>query len=74
MIRRLQVQKKSPYKWLKIEIRSPAYPFTPASLDAVKQVCGILTANYVVDTGPMTGLHVHIGRGSHGFEDQHLRI
>lgn len=61
------------YRWLKIELISPVLPLTQESIDQVQLVCDTIQSNYCIYTGSSTGLHVHVGRGKLGFEDQHIR-
>lgn len=56
--------KDSPYRWLPMEITSPALPFTPASIKAISDVCSLLTQTFITETNLSTGLHVHISAGT----------
>ncbi|KAJ5033379.1 uncharacterized protein L3040_008497 [Drepanopeziza brunnea f. sp. 'multigermtubi'] len=55
------------YRWLPMEIKSPALPFSAASLQQVAHVCALLSDSFVVDAGvESAGLHVHVSAGSSG--------
>ncbi|KAI9049612.1 hypothetical protein LZ554_006638 [Drepanopeziza brunnea f. sp. 'monogermtubi'] len=55
------------YRWLPMEIKSPALPFSAASLQQVANVCALLSDSFVVDAGvESAGLHVHVSAGSRG--------
>ncbi|KAE8453330.1 hypothetical protein EG329_011398 [Mollisiaceae sp. DMI_Dod_QoI] len=49
------------YHYLGVEIKTPALPFTPSSLQSIEKVCTLLTTTYVLSTSPSTGLHIHLG-------------
>lgn len=55
------------YSWCGIEIKTPALPFTPESLQAVKDVCALVQKHFKILNNTTTGLHVHIGHGQSGF-------
>lgn len=61
------------YHWLNIEVVSPVLPFNQKSLDDVQKVCDLIQMYYCVHTDSSTGLHVHVGRGDHAFESEHIR-
>ncbi len=68
-------QRKSDYKWVRLQIKSPTCALTPHSLGEVERVCEMLKRNYVVSTEhpAETGLHVNIGSGDQGFELEHMK-
>ena len=53
----------TPYRWLPMEITSPALPFEPQSLDLIKQVCTLLETTYITNTNWSTSVHVHVSAG-----------
>ncbi|KAH7346354.1 putative amidoligase enzyme-domain-containing protein [Rhexocercosporidium sp. MPI-PUGE-AT-0058] len=55
------------YDWCGIEVKTPALPFTPESLQAVKDMCALIPKNFKILTNSSTGLHVHIGHGESSF-------
>ncbi|KAL5318852.1 hypothetical protein ACEPPN_013919 [Leptodophora sp. 'Broadleaf-Isolate-01'] len=55
------------YSWCGIEIKTPALPFTPQSLQAVKDVCALIPKHFKTLQNSTTGLHVHIGHGKSCF-------
>ncbi|KAH7418971.1 putative amidoligase enzyme-domain-containing protein [Cadophora sp. MPI-SDFR-AT-0126] len=59
----LEAPEETPYCWLPMEIKSPALPFTPASLELVKEVCALIDSTYITNTNRPTGVHVHISAG-----------
>jgi hypothetical protein len=61
------------YLWHPIEVRSPAFYFTPDSIRAVEDVCAILTSIYCINVNFSTGVHVHTGNGTERFEFNKIR-
>ncbi|KAG4439690.1 hypothetical protein IFR05_004827 [Cadophora sp. M221] len=55
------------YDWCGIEVKTPALPFTPQSLQAVKDVCTLIQQRFKTLQNTTTGLHVHIGHGKSCF-------
>jgi hypothetical protein len=55
------------YVYASIELRSPAFYFTPESLNAVEDVLELLKRAYRINTNTTTGLHVHVGDGRKGW-------
>ncbi|PVH90014.1 hypothetical protein DL98DRAFT_579781 [Cadophora sp. DSE1049] len=51
------------YRWLPMEITSPALPLAPESLDLIKKVCTLIEATYITNTNWSTSVHVHISEG-----------
>lgn len=51
------------YLWSSIEIKSPAYTYTPENLQAVEKVCNIISEKYLIEVNSSTGLHIHISAG-----------
>jgi hypothetical protein len=51
------------YNFAPIEVISPALEFTPDSLQAVLDVCDLLTTTYYTNVNETTGMHVHVSAG-----------
>ena len=56
-----------------IELRSPALPYTAASLSQVKEVFCMLFSKFDVLVNKTCGLHVHVGNEQKGFPLQTLK-
>ena len=66
-------QNRGSYIYCQLELRSPAYYFTPEALDNIRNVCTLLTSKYRININESTGLHVHVGDGMHGFKFKTLQ-
>ncbi|TAQ86869.1 hypothetical protein B7494_g4839 [Chlorociboria aeruginascens] len=62
------------YKWISVEIISPPYYFEHAALDKVAQVVSVLKSTYRIVCDESCGVHIHIGDGLRGLEDDTLRL
>lgn len=51
------------YVWSSIEIKSPAYAYTPENLQAVEKGCNIISEKYLIEVNSSTGLHIHVSAG-----------
>ncbi|KAF4627696.1 hypothetical protein G7Y89_g10459 [Cudoniella acicularis] len=58
--------KQTPFWFVGIEINSPAYRFSPDTLDNVKKTCEVLRNTYRISCNRSCGLHVHVGNGDKG--------
>ncbi|RDL41899.1 uncharacterized protein BP5553_01878 [Venustampulla echinocandica] len=63
----------SGYRYFGIELVSPVLNFSSSSLQAVANICELLTSKYVINTNDSTGLHVHVGNGTDGFSFNNIR-
>ncbi|PVH87358.1 hypothetical protein DL98DRAFT_510217 [Cadophora sp. DSE1049] len=61
------------YGYFQIEIRSPAYYFTPQALNEVRLACQALTDNFCVLAVETSSLHVHVGDGERSFDTETMR-
>lgn len=61
------------HDWWNIEINSPPYIFSTASLEAVQLACQTLTRHFQLNVNQTCGLHVHVGNGHDGFPLATLR-
>lgn len=61
------------YFFHKIEITSPAFYFGKTTLEAVSQVCGVLSTNFRIHMNETMALHVHVGNKTKGFTTECVR-
>jgi len=59
----LKAPEGTPYRWLPMEITSPALPFSPDSMDLIQMVCTLVETTYITNTNWSTSVHVHISAG-----------
>lgn len=52
------------YTWFEVELVSPAMWFCEESIQAVMNVCQIVTSTYLVHVNETCGFHVHVGIGN----------
>jgi hypothetical protein len=64
---------RSTYDYYQIELVSPPMEFCEESLNNIMRVCEALTRYYRIDCNESTGLHVHVGNKSQGFEFEIVR-
>lgn len=64
---------KDRFGYSAIEMRSPALPYTTASLSQVKEVFRLLFSTFDVLVNKSCGLHVHVGNEQKGFPLQTLK-
>lgn len=58
----------TPYRFISVELRSPPLYFTTQACQQVRAVCEVLTSMYRVLCPESSGLHVHVGNETHGFD------
>jgi hypothetical protein len=54
------------YNYKGIEVITPAFFYSTAALNAIRQTCKFLTSTFRINTNISSGLHVHVGNQSHG--------
>ncbi|KAG4439999.1 hypothetical protein IFR05_004513 [Cadophora sp. M221] len=65
---------ETPYGYFQLEVRSPAYIFTPSALLEVRLACQTLLSNFCILAAVETSsLHVHVGDGGRGFDAVTMR-
>ncbi|TAQ87128.1 hypothetical protein B7494_g4543 [Chlorociboria aeruginascens] len=62
------------YRGYSVELNSPPYYFQQSAIEAVQQVCGLLTSNYRIICNDSCGLHVHVGNSNEGFDTDTLKL
>ncbi|KAH7330148.1 putative amidoligase enzyme-domain-containing protein [Rhexocercosporidium sp. MPI-PUGE-AT-0058] len=63
----------TPYRYLQLEVRSPAYIFTPSALSEVRLACQTLAEDFCLLSVETSALHVHVGDGERSFDDETTR-
>lgn len=61
------------YVFQKIEVVSPAFLATEGSLAQIREICLLIIRTYRTCGGPSTGLHVHVGNSTRGFDSETLQ-
>jgi len=61
------------YAFQKIEVISPAFLATEGSLAQIREICLLLVRTYRTCGGPSTGLHIHVGNSTRGFDLETLQ-
>ncbi|KAN0117308.1 putative amidoligase enzyme domain containing protein [Hyaloscypha variabilis] len=61
------------YVFQKVELISPAFFATEGSLAEIRNVCRLIIRTYRTCGGPSTGLHVHVGDSTRGFDLETLQ-
>ncbi|EHK98114.1 hypothetical protein M7I_6166 [Glarea lozoyensis 74030] len=54
------------YDYKGIEVITPAFFYSTAALNAIRQTCKFLTSTFRINTNISSGLHVHVGNQSQG--------
>ena len=65
--------KDTPYRFIRVEVRSPHLYFTAEACQQVGAVCEVLTNTYRIMCPESTGLHVHVGNETAGFSGATLQ-
>ncbi|KKY39763.1 hypothetical protein UCDDA912_g00249 [Diaporthe ampelina] len=61
------------YKWVGVEIRSPALVAEAGSFDEIKRVVTLLRNKFRLRLNDTTGFHVHVGMGAHKLPSRTIR-
>ena len=61
------------YKWVGVEIRSPALVAEAGSFDEIKRVVTLLRNRFRLRLNDTTGFHVHVGMGAHKLPPRTIR-
>ena len=61
------------YRWHSAEAISPALYFAPEALTQIRVACAIISTRFRTAATSTTGLHVHVGDGTNGFNHSTVR-